>query len=61
MNVLCNNCNLNCSIEQCREHLSNVIAEKEYNLLEKEVITLSQSLDDLIDKCISCEKNLVMD
>ena len=60
MNVLCHNCNLNCSIEQCRERLNNVIAEKEYNLLENEVINLSQLLDDLIYECVLCENNLAV-
>ena len=58
MNVSCHNCNLNYSIEQCRETLNNVIIKNDYNLLANEVINLSQLLDDLIDKCVCCENNL---
>ena len=60
MNHLCHNCNLNYSIEHCREALNNIIVEKEYNLLEDEVINKSQLLDDLITECVFCENNLVI-
>ena len=60
MNDLCHNCNLNYSIENCRETLNNIIVEKEYNLLEDEVINKSQLLDDLITECVFCENNLAI-
>ena len=60
MNDLCHNCNLNYSIENCRETLNNIIVEKEYNLLEHEVINKSQLLDDLIVACVFCENNLAI-
>ena len=60
MNDLCHNCNLNYSIENCRETLNNIIVEKEYNLLEDEVINRSQLLDELITECTFCENNLVL-
>ncbi|BCZ48890.1 hypothetical protein psyc5s11_49570 [Clostridium gelidum] len=60
MNDLCHNCTLNYSIEHCRETLNNIIVEKEYNLLEDEVINKSQLLDDLITECVFCENNLVI-
>ena len=60
MNDLCHNCNLNYSIENCRETLNNIIVEKEYNLLEDEVINRSQLLDELITECTFCENNLVI-
>ena len=57
MNDLCHNCNLNYSIEHCRESLNNIIIEKEYNLLQHEVIHKSQLLDALITKCVFCENS----
>lgn len=58
--LLKRNSNLNCSIEQCREALNNLISEKKYSLLDNDVINLSQLLDDLIYKCILCENNLAV-
>lgn len=58
MGIFCSNCNLNYRIEEYRARLNNIIVEKEYNLLDGEVINLSQSLDDLVYKCTFCEKNL---
>lgn len=58
MRFTCDNCNLNYNIEQYREKLNNLIVKKNYNLLEEEVIQLSQSLDELVHKCIFCETNL---
>ena len=60
MNDLCYKCNLNYSIEHCRETLNNIIVEKEYNLLEHEVINKSQLLDNLIVACVFCENNLAI-
>ena len=60
MNNLCHNCNLNYSIEHCRETLNNIIVEKEYNLLEDEVINRSQLLDELITECTFCENNITV-
>ncbi|MDR3596695.1 Spo0E family sporulation regulatory protein-aspartic acid phosphatase [Clostridium sp.] len=57
MRVLCDNCNLNCHIEKYKERLDNIIIRKNYNLLDNEVISLSQFLDDLIAKCIFCDTN----
>ncbi|PRR81995.1 MEDS domain-containing protein [Clostridium vincentii] len=56
MSILCINCNLNSSIEEYREHLNNIIVKKNHNLLDDEVITLSQALDDLVYKCIFCNR-----
>lgn len=58
MNFLCDNCNLDYNIEEYRCRLNNIIVKKKYNLLDDEVINLSQLLDDLVYKCILCEKNL---
>lgn len=58
MNAVCKDCKLNCNIEECRKMLNKVIVEKEYNLLESDVINLSQSLDNLIHICVLCENNL---
>ena len=55
---LCSNCNLNDSVNLYKERLISMIVEKDYNLLDDEVIKLSQFLDELIDKCILCENNL---
>lgn len=60
MNNYCNICSLNYMVEEYRERLNDIIIEKNYNLLDEEVINLSQLLDDLIDKEILFEKNLNM-
>lgn len=58
MGIFCGKCNLKYRIEEYRARLNNFIVEKEYNLLDDEVINLSQSLDELVYKCAFCEKNL---
>lgn len=60
MDNSCNNCSLNFNIEEYRERLNDIIVEKNYNLLDEEVLNLSQLLDNLIDKGILFEKNLNM-
>lgn len=58
MGVLCDNCNLGYRIEEYREKLNNIIVQKNYNLLDDEVINLSQLLDDLVYKCVSCNRKI---
>ncbi len=58
MNFLCNNCNLNADIEDLRKKLNNAIVEKNDNLLDDEIISLSQFLDNLVYECIFCKKKL---
>ncbi|MEA4987325.1 MAG: MEDS domain-containing protein [Anaerovorax sp.] len=54
MRVYCNNCGLNASLEEYRVRLNNTVIEKKDNLIDEELIKLSQLLDDLVYKCISC-------
>lgn len=58
MKILCENCNLRYDIEQHREKLNNIIVQKNFNLLDDEVIHLSQLLDELVYKCVACNKNI---
>ncbi|MDV3428908.1 MAG: MEDS domain-containing protein [Bacillota bacterium] len=59
MKSFCNKCNLNSEIENQRLMLNNLISKKGCNLLDKEIVTLSQTLDNLVYKCVLCDKNLV--
>lgn len=56
MRNICANCNLNCQIEEYRTKLNDLIVEKEISFLNEEVINLSQCLDEVIYKCIYCQK-----
>lgn len=58
MDFLCSSCKLRCEIEEYREKLNNIIVKKEEDLLDEEVINLSEILDQLLYKCITCRKNL---
>lgn len=58
MKTLCGNCKINYRIEEYKERLSNSINEKEQNLLDDEVIYLSQFLDKFVYKCVSCDRNI---
>lgn len=58
MRFLCDNCDLKCCIEQHRNKLNNIIVEKKQNLLDDEIIKLSQLLDDLVYKCVFCNRNI---
>jgi len=55
---LCNTCDLHTNIEKYRIMLNNLIVEKNHNLLDEEIINLSQYLDVLLYKCMSCNKDL---
>lgn len=58
MEFLCNKCNLNANLEKYRQVLDNLIIDKNYNLLDEKVISLSQFLDDLVHECTFCSKSL---
>ncbi|AKA67845.1 MULTISPECIES: MEDS domain-containing protein [Clostridium] len=58
MNSSCSDCSMYSKIEELRLMLNNLILEKNQELLNKEIITLSQSLDELVYKCIFCSENL---
>lgn len=58
MKTLCNTCNLRNDIEKYRIMLNNLIAEKDYKLLDEEIINLSKYLDELVYKCVFCNKSL---
>ncbi|WP_291645123.1 MEDS domain-containing protein [Clostridium sp.] len=55
---MCTTCNLQDNIEKYRVMLNILILEKKQNLLDEEIINLSQSLDILVYKCIFCNENL---
>lgn len=57
MKILCNNCNLNCQINKCKEELDILLVKKNNNLLDSEVIYLSELISKLISNCIYCDKN----
>ncbi|WP_461207820.1 MEDS domain-containing protein [Clostridium sp. DL1XJH146] len=58
MSFLCNKCNLSANIEKNRVKLDNLITEKNYNLLNSEVINLSKILDVLVYECVLCNKDI---
>lgn len=58
MNFSCNNCDLNYSIESYKEKLNNLIIDKKQNLLDDEVIRLSELIDELVYKCVFCKNKL---
>jgi hypothetical protein len=59
MNNHCKNCDINRNIDKYKEQLVTMIVEKNYNLLDTEIIELSQLLDVLIDQCTLCEYNSI--
>lgn len=54
MRGLCNKCAINCNIEVYKERLNNIIIRKNFNLLDDEVIEMSQFIDELIYNCAFC-------
>lgn len=56
MSIICKNCGLNDNIYEYRIKLSNLISETRFNLIDQEVVILSQFLDELLVKCIICKK-----
>lgn len=54
--ILCDNCGLNNTIDKYRIKLSDLILEKKLNLVDKEVVRVSQILDELLVECIACKK-----
>lgn len=58
MNSFCNTCILGNNIEKQRISLNNLVVEKKYNLLDGEIISLSQLLDNLVYECVICKKDL---
>jgi hypothetical protein len=59
MKSFCSHCSLSSDIEKQRIILNDLISKKDYNLLDKEIVALSQALDNLVYKCVLCDKNLV--
>lgn len=58
MNFLCNNCRLNHNIEKYRLILNKLLCKESLSLLDREVIRLSQLLDELLVECVTCKKSL---
>ncbi|AGF56711.1 hypothetical protein Cspa_c29500 [Clostridium saccharoperbutylacetonicum N1-4(HMT)] len=57
MRVLCKRCGLNCHLDEYKERLDSIMVKKNYNLLNDEVISLSEFLDDLVYNCVYCEED----
>ncbi|WP_106059860.1 Spo0E family sporulation regulatory protein-aspartic acid phosphatase [Clostridium vincentii] len=57
MSFFCTNCTLHTDIEKYRLMLNDLIIKKNHNLLDKEIIDLSQYLDVLVCKCTLCNKD----
>jgi hypothetical protein len=58
MRFICDNCDLRCEVEEYREKLESTMIQKNYSLLDDEVIKTSQFLDELVYKCVICEMRL---
>lgn len=58
MNMFCYNCGLKSDIEGHRERLNNIIINRNKNLIDDEVVKLSQLLDDLVYRCVTCKRDL---
>lgn len=58
MEIICNECDLGHLIEKKRLKLNKLINEKNLNLIDDEVVLLSQTLDKLLVDCVSCNKNI---
>ncbi|HBJ2623289.1 MEDS domain-containing protein [Clostridium botulinum] len=58
MKTLCSNCNIKKRIEEYKEKLDDSIERRCENLLDDEVVILSQFLDNFVYKCVSCNKNI---
>ncbi|MFA6939829.1 MAG: MEDS domain-containing protein [Clostridiaceae bacterium] len=59
MKSFCDNCSLSSDIEKHRIMLNNLIDKKNCNLLDEEIVSLSQTLDNLVYKCVLCDKSLI--
>lgn len=57
MESLCSGCDLRCTIENYKKELNNIIYKKKQNLLDNEVISISQSLDEFLYKCVLCRQD----
>lgn len=57
MRILCDNCKINCNIMTYKEELEKKLIESNNNLLNNEVIELSESISKLISNCIFCNNN----
>lgn len=58
MKTLCSKCTINHRIEEYKEKLNTSIDERKNNLLDDEVVLISQFLDNFIYKCVSCNRNI---
>ena len=59
MNGFCEKCELNASIKEEKNLLNNAIVEKNNNLLDENIIKISQYIDKMIYDCIKCKIRLV--
>ena len=58
MKTLCSNCSIKQRIEEYKEKLEDSIERRYENLLDDEVVILSQFLDNFVYKCVCCNKNI---
>lgn len=56
MNKIYNKCRLRDELEEKKKRLNKMIEEKNFNLLDKDILTLSIEVDEVIHKCISSEQ-----
>lgn len=59
MNLSCENCNINYIINKIKDELEHIIINKNQNLIDNEVVKLSQLLDNFIYKCEFCSENIL--
>lgn len=58
MNLSCKNCNIQHDILKIRNRLENLIGVSNQNLCSKQIVKLSQFLDNFVYKCTFCRENL---
>lgn len=57
MRILCSNCSLNCNTNEYKEKIDDLLIKKNNNLLDDEIIGLSEIVNELITNCIFCNSN----
>ncbi|WP_394870406.1 MEDS domain-containing protein [Clostridium butyricum] len=58
MKEICNNCKIKGRIKEYKEKLNKSIENRNGDLLDDEVVLLSQFLDNFVYKCVYCNKNI---
>ena len=58
MNKIYDKCRLMDELEEKKKMLNNMIEEKNFNLLDKDILTLSIEIDKVINGCIWSEQKI---